>query len=92
MLMHQLLKEHDFKERCAYCGNNFQNLQDPEIWRYGSKEYITLTCSIGHEHSFCLDINRAPDAKLLHKEIENNKKIDVPKRHLHASIEEVVKK
>lgn len=92
MLVHQLLKEHDFKERCAYCGKDFQNLNDPEIWRYGAKEYITLTCSSGHEHSFTLDISRALDAKLLHKEIENNKKIIVPKKHIHATIEEVVKK
>lgn len=92
MLIHQLLKEYDFKERCLYCDKEFQNINDPEIWRSGAKEYITLHCSSGHEHSFLLDINHVLDAKLLHKEIEMKKKVVVPKVHMHATIEEMIKK
>lgn len=74
-LVHQLLSEKDFHEqdRCAYCGGNFTNLDHPQISRYGSKEYLTLSCTAGHEHTVSIDISRSIDAKLLHKHIENKK-------------------
>ena len=74
-LVHQLLKEKDFHEqdRCAYCGNNFTNLDKPQISRYGGAEYITLSCTTGHEHTVSVDISRSIDSKLVHKHIENKR-------------------
>lgn len=84
MLVHQLLKEQDFKEKCLYCGKDFINQNAPCLSRHGNKEYITLSCSSGHTHSFAVDMTRAYDAKLIHKEIQNRNKGKV------RSIEEVV--
>ncbi len=72
MLIHQLLKETDFKERCAYCGKEFQT-DVPEFSRHGQKEYITLHCEKGHKHTFNVDMSRAFDASLIHKEIDTKK-------------------
>jgi hypothetical protein len=73
MLIHQLLKERDFQERCAYCGKDFSPL--PQLSRHGDKEYITLSCEHGHQHTFCVDMSRPFDASLIHKEIEANKRL-----------------
>ncbi len=74
-LVHQLLKEKDFHEqdRCAYCGSTFTNLDKPLLSRYGGAEYITLSCTAGHEHTVSVDISRSIDATLVHKHIENKK-------------------
>jgi len=74
MLIHQLLKEQDFKEKCLYCGKDFIDQNLPRLSRHGDKEYITLSCSSGHDHSFAVDMTRAYDAKLIHKEIQNRNK------------------
>lgn len=74
MLIHQLLKEQDFKEKCAYCGSNFVDQNLPQLSRHGDKEYITLSCTSGHEHSFAVDMSRAHDARLIHKEIQSRNK------------------
>ncbi len=84
MLIHQLLKEQDFKEKCLYCGKDFIDQNAPRLSRHGDKEYITLSCSSGHDHSFAVDMTRAYDAKLIHKEIQNRNKAKT------RSIEDVV--
>ncbi|MFA6888726.1 MAG: hypothetical protein WC254_04495 [Candidatus Woesearchaeota archaeon] len=76
MLIHQLLKETDFQEKCTYCGKDFQ-LKSPEFSRYGDKEYVTLSCEKGHKHTIKVDMDRRFDAMLIHRDIDANKKIDV---------------
>lgn len=84
MLIHQLLKEHDFKEKCLYCGKDFVDQNAPHISRHGNKEYVTFSCSSGHDHFFAVDMTRTYDAKLIHKEIQNRNKAKT------RSIEEVI--
>ena len=91
MLIHQLLEVNEFKERCAYCGKDFVDTNKPELSRYGDKEYITLSCSNGHEHSFAVDMSRALDAKLLFKDIDHKKvPTDAKKHHASVSIADAV--
>ena len=90
-LIHHLLKTQDF-QHCAYCGKDFVDVDKPQLSRYGEREYITLSCSNGHEHSISIDINRALDAKLLHKEIQN-RKVPVPEtNHTLVNIEDTLEK
>ncbi len=76
MLIHQLLKETDFQEKCVYCGKNF-NLNSPDFSRYGDKEYVTLCCEQGHRHTLRIDMSRGFDAQLIQKDIDANKKIPI---------------
>lgn len=56
MLQHQLLKANEFHQQCAYCGNDFQEIDAPTIIQQAGKEYLLFTCSSGHEQWTLLDM------------------------------------
>ncbi len=74
-MIHQLLEEREFKEKCAYCANDFIDTDTPTITRSGAKEYITVRCSNGHTHTTLLDMARAYDGQLLFKHLQKTKHV-----------------